>query len=181
MLASRDKDLCQVQTRPTWFEPAAGYRSLLVALNLPNELLPLGQCHGQGTPLLTGWLFYFQICHNGLVSIRNEQVCLYRWIARGGSWYTDERFLSICPLNHSQTRHWVKVDYNIMLHWLHVPIIVQCQSDGHSLSSNDGAVIREYLGQAVASYLTILETTVGDCCCPRSLVYLRSVCIDFIM
>ena len=29
----------------------------------------------------------------------------------------------------------VRVDYNIMSHWLHVLIIVQCQSDGCSLSS----------------------------------------------
>ena len=74
----------------------------------------------------------------------------------------------------------VRVDYNIMSHWLHVPIIVRWQSDGCSLSSKNCAVIWESLRQAVAS-LTILDLVVGDHCCTHSLFYLGSVCIDFIM
>ena len=88
VLASRDRDLCHVRTHPIWSEPAAGYRSWLMALNLLNGLLPMGQCHGQGTPLLTGQLFHFPQCHSGLVSSRNEHVCLYHSIATGGSWYS---------------------------------------------------------------------------------------------
>ena len=56
-----------------------------MALNLHNGLLPMGQCHGQVTPLLTGQLFHFPQCHSGLVFSRNEHVCLYHSIATGGS------------------------------------------------------------------------------------------------
>ena len=86
VLASRDRDLCNVRTHPIWSEPVAGYMSWLMALNLHNGLLPMGQCHSQGTPLLTGQLFHFPQCHSGLVSSRNEHVCLYHSIATGGSW-----------------------------------------------------------------------------------------------
>ena len=91
MLASRDIDLCHVRTHPIWCEPVAGYRSWLMALNLHNGLLPMGQCHGQGTPLLTGQRFHFPQCHSGLVSSRNEHVCLYhdcRVTNKGNGWST---------------------------------------------------------------------------------------------
>ena len=45
-------------------------------------------------------------------------------------------------------------------------MIVQCQGDGSSLSSKDGAVIWESFWQLAASHLTILETAVNNCCCP---------------
>ena len=68
-----------------------------MALNMHNGLLPVDQCYGQGTPLLTGQLFHFPQCHNGLVSSRNEHVCLYHSIATGGYAMADERVLSIFP------------------------------------------------------------------------------------
>ena len=56
---------------------------------------------------------------------------------------TNERVFCILALNRLQARHWVRVEYNIVLYRVHVPIIVQCQGNGCSLSSKDGAVIRE--------------------------------------
>ena len=53
----------------------------------------------------------------------------------------DEMVFSIFALNRLQAKHWVRVDYNIMFYRIHVLIIVQCQGDGRSLSSKDGAVI----------------------------------------
>ena len=38
----------------------------------------------------------------------------------------DERVFSIFALNRLQARHWVRVDNNIVLYRIHVPIIVQC-------------------------------------------------------
>ena len=93
----------------------------------------------------------------------------------------DQVVFSIFALNRLQARQWVKVDYNIVLYRIHVLIIVQCQGDGHSLSSNDGAVIWESFGQLMASRLTILKMAVDDCCCPHSLINLRSINVDFIM
>ena len=55
-----------------------------------------------------------------------------------------KRVFSIFALNRLQARHWVRVDYNIVLFRIHVPITVQCQDDGHSLSSKDDAVIWEW-------------------------------------
>ena len=93
----------------------------------------------------------------------------------------NERVVSIFALNCPQSRHWVRVDYGIVLYRIHVPIVVQCQGDGCCLSSKDGIVIWESLGQLVESRLTILEMAVDDRCCPHSLVNLRSVSVDFIM
>ena len=112
---------------------------ILMVLNLHNGLLPMRQCHGQGTPLLTGQLVHFPQCHSGLVSSRSEHVCLNHSIATGGSWYSRWEGSQYFP---PHSRHWVRVNYNIMSHWLHVLIIVQCQSDGCSLSSKNCAVIR---------------------------------------
>ena len=80
-----------------------------------------------------------------------------------------------------QARHWVRVDYDIVLYRIHVPIVVQCQGDGCCLSSKDGTVIWESFGQLAASRFTILEMAVDDRYCPHSLVNLRSVSVDFIM
>ena len=91
------------------------------------------------------------------------------------------RVVSIFAFNCLQARHWVRVDYNIMLYRIHVSIIVQCQCDCCCLSSKDGTVIWESFGQLAASRLTILEMAVYDRCCPHSLVNLRSVSVDFIM
>ena len=78
----------------------------------------------------------------------------------------DQSFFSTFALNHLQARHWVRVDYNIVLCRIHVPMIVQCQGDGSSLSSKYGAVIWESFWQLTASHLTILEMAVNNCCCP---------------
>ena len=85
---SRDKDLCHAQTRPTWFELAAGYKSWPLALNLHSGVLSVGQHHGQGSLLPVDPLFHFLQCHNGLVSSRNGHVCLYLSASRGGSGYS---------------------------------------------------------------------------------------------
>ena len=92
----------------------------------------------------------------------------------------NERVVSIFAFNYLQARHRVRVDYDIMLYRIHMPIIIQCQCDGCCLSSEDGTVIWESFGQLAAS-LTILEMAVDDRGCPHSLVNLRSVSIDFIM
>ena len=93
----------------------------------------------------------------------------------------NERVVSMFALNHLQARHWVRVDYDIVLYRIHVAIIVQCQCDCCCLSSKDGTVIWESFGQLAASRLTILEMAVDDRCCPHSLIDLRSVSVDFIM
>ena len=90
----------------------------------------------------------------------------------------DERVIIIFALNRPHARQWVRVDYNIVQQ---VRIIVQCQDDGRSLSSKDGAVIWESFGQLVASRLAILKVTVDDRCCPHSLISDRSISVDFIM
>ena len=94
---------------------------------------------------------------------------------------TNERVFRILALNCLQARHWVRVEYNIVLYRVHVPIIVQCQGNGCSLSSKDGAVIQESLGQLAAGLLTILEIAIDDCCRPNPLVNLRSISVDFIV
>ena len=93
----------------------------------------------------------------------------------------NERVVGIFALNCLQARHWVRVDYDIVLYRVHVPIVVQCQGDGCCLSGKDGTVIWESFGQLAASRLTILEMAVDDRYCPHSLVNLRSVSVDFIM
>ena len=112
--------------------------------NLHSEQLSAGLCLGQGSLLLAGPLSRYPQCHNGLAPSRSEHMCLCRSVPRGGSWYDKwEGFLYLCPL--SPARHWVRVEYNIVLYRVHVPIIVKCQGNGCSLSSKDGAVIRESL------------------------------------
>ena len=93
----------------------------------------------------------------------------------------NKRVVSIFALNCPQARHWVRVDYEIMLYMINATIIVQCQCDGCCLSSKDGTVIWESFGQLVASRFTILEMVVDDRCCTHSLVNLRSVSVDLIM
>ena len=94
---------------------------------------------------------------------------------------TNERVFRIFALNCLQARHWVWLENNIVIYRIHVPIIVQCQCNGCSLSSKDSAVIWESLGQLVAGRLTILEMVVDDRCCSHPLVDLRSISVDFIM
>ena len=53
----------------------------------------------------------------------------------------NKRVLSVFTLNRLQAGHWVRVHNYIVVDWAHVLVIVQCQSDGCSLSSKDGAVV----------------------------------------
>ena len=51
-------------------------------------------------------------------------------------------------------------EYTTVLYRVRVPIILQCQGDGSTLSSNDTAVIWQSYGQLVASRLAILKTAI---------------------
>ena len=121
---------------PIWFEPPVGCESLLMVSNLHNEHLSVGLCHVQGTLLLAGPLSHYPQCHNGLAPSRKTNTCAF--VAQCPEEVhnmTYERVFRIFALNRLQARHWVWVEYNIMLYRLHVPIIVQCQGNGCSLSS----------------------------------------------
>ena len=92
---------------------------------------------------------------------------------------TYEGVLHIFALNRLQARHRVRVENHTLLYRIHVPITVQCQGNGCSLSSKD--VVRKSFGQLTTGRLTILEMAGDDCCCPHPLVNLRSVSVDFIL
>ena len=93
----------------------------------------------------------------------------------------NKRVLGVFTLNCLQTGHWVRVDYYVMMDWVHVLVIVQCQTDGCSLSCKDGAVVWQSFGQLAAGCLTILEMAVDDRHCPHSLVHFGTISVDFIM
>ena len=93
----------------------------------------------------------------------------------------NKRVLGVFTLNCLQTGHWVRVDYHIVMDWAHVLVIVQCQTDGCSLSCKDGAVTWQSFGHLAARCLTILEMAVDDCRCPHSLVHFGAISVDFIM
>ena len=76
VLALRDKDLGHAYPHAIWLEPITGCRNWQVASNLCSEHMPEGQYHGQAYLLLAGQLFHFPQCHKGLVSSRNENMCL---------------------------------------------------------------------------------------------------------
>ena len=92
----------------------------------------------------------------------------------------NKRVLGVFTLNCLQTGHWVRVDYHIVMDWAHVLVIVQCQTDGCSLSCKDGAVVWQSFGQLAAGCLTILEMAVDDRRCPHSLVHFGAISVDFI-
>ena len=62
-----------------------------------------------------------------------------------------------------------------MMNWAHVLLIVQCQTNGCSLSCKDGAVVWQSFGQLAAGCLTILEMAVDDHRCPHSLVHFEAI------
>ena len=68
-----------------------------------------------------------------------------------------------------------------MVNWTHVSVIVQCQSDGCSLSCTDGAVVWQSFGQLAAGCLTILEMAVDDRRCPHSLVNFGALSVIVIL
>ena len=80
----------------------------------------------------------------------------------------NERVVNIFAFNRLQARHWVRVDYDIVLYRIHVPIIIQCQCDCCCLSSKDGTVIWESFGQLAANRLTIQEMAVCALLCVQS-------------
>ena len=61
-----------------------------------------------------------------------------------------------------QTGHWVRVDHHIMMDWVHVLVIVQCQTDGCSLSCKDGAVVWQSFGQLAAGWGRVTHICVGN-------------------
>ena len=94
----------------------------------------------------------------------------------------NKRVLGVFTLNCLQTGHWVRVDYHIMMDWTHeLVIVVQCQTDGYSLSSKDGAVVWQSFGQLAAGCLTILEIAVDERRCPHSFINFGAISVDFIM
>ena len=74
----------------------------------------------------------------------------------------------------SQSSHYIVMD------WAHVLVIVQCQTDGCSLSCKDGAIVWQSFGKLAASCL-ILEIAVDDRRCPHSLVHFGAISADFII
>ena len=93
----------------------------------------------------------------------------------------NKRVLSVFTLNRLQAGHWVRVDYYIVVDWAHVLVIVQCQSDGCSLSSKDGTVVWQSFGQVAAGCLTILEMAVDNCRCSHSLIHFGAISEDFVV
>ena len=67
------------------------------------------------------------------------------------------------------------------MNWTHVSVIVQCQSDGRSLSCKYGAVVWQSFAQLAAGCLNILEMVVDDRRCPHSVVYFGAIRENFIM
>ena len=94
---------------------------------------------------------------------------------------TNARVISVFKLKWLQRRHWVGIDNHIMPNWAHVPIIVQCQSDGHSFSSKDVAVAWQSCEEVAASCHAILKMEIDDCHCSQPLIHFGSVGVDFIM
>ena len=96
-----------------------------MASNRHSEQLSVGLCHGQGSALLAGPLSHYPQCHNGLAPSRRGHECLCRSMmprgdSQSGKW---ECFLYLHPqLPANKTLS--QTDYNIMLYWINVPIIV---------------------------------------------------------
>ena len=152
-----------------------------MASNLCSVHLPVSLSLGRGSLLLVSPLFHFPQCHNGLVSSRNERVCLCHSITRAGSWYGKSKGSRCLHPQLFENGHWVRVDHYIVMDWAHVLVIVQCQTDGSSLGCKDGAVVWQSFGHLAAGCLTILEMAVDDRRCPHSLVHFEAISVDFIM
>ena len=182
---------CQVLEFPGWskcwfqkIEICTMYRHIPLDLNLLldieiHDMLQvciMNSCHGQCTPLLAGPLSRYPQYHNGLAPSKSGHGCLCRSVLRGGSWYFREGFQYL----RSQSPASKTLSQSRLQHRA-VPMIVQCQGDGLSLSSKHSAVIWESFGQLAASRLTILEMAADDWCCPHSLINLISISVDFIM
>ena len=179
VLVSQDRDLCHVQLHLTWFEPTSECRSWPMVSYLYCGHLPVGLYLCRGSLELVGPLFHFRQCHSGLVET-NTCALVTQWPEQVHD-MANKRVLGVFTLNCLQTGHWVRVDCYIMMDWAHVLVIVQCQTDGCSLSCKDGAIVKQTFGQLGAGCLTILEMAVDDRRCPHSLVHFGAISVDFIM
>ena len=83
-----------------------------MASNLYSELSSVGQCHGQGSPLLAGPLSHSPECHYGLAPSRSGHECLCRSMPRGdpqsGKWEGCQYLRPQLPANKtlSQSMLW---------------------------------------------------------------------------
>ena len=186
VLVSQDSDLCHVQLHPTWFEPTSECKSWPVVSYLYSGHLPVGLYPGRGSLLLVGPLFHFRQCSQPSTTVAwypaETKTCalVTQWPEQVHD-MTNKRVLGVFTLNCLQTGHWIRVDYHVMVDWAHVLVIVQCQTDGCSLSCKDGAVVWQSFGQLAASCLTILKMAVDDRRCPHSLLHFGAISVDFIM
>ena len=155
----RNRDLCHVQLHPTWFEPAAGCRGWHVVSNLHNGHPPEDLCHGQGSPSPAGQLISVYTIMAWYPAETNMCALVIQQPKEVHD-MANKRVLSVFTLNRLQAGHWVRVNYYIVVDWAHVFVIFQCQSDGCSLSSKDGAVVWQFFDQVAAGCLTILEMAV---------------------
>ena len=84
-----------------------------MASNLCSGHLPVGLSLGRGSLLLVGPLFHFPQYHSGLVSSRNEHVCLCHSITRAGwlDWLVGLDLFNddTCPSRHISRPTQVKV------------------------------------------------------------------------
>ena len=181
VFVSQDRDLCHVQLHPTWLELTSESRSWSVVTYLYSGHLPVGLYLGLGS--------FCKLIHS-FISV-NATVAWYpaetNTCALVTQWpeevhdMANKGVLGVFTLNCLQTGYWVRVDFHIVMDWAHVLVIVQCQTDGGSLSCKDSAVVWQSFGQLAAGCLTMLEMVLADRSCPHSLVYFGTISVDFIM
>ena len=180
VLVSQDRDLCHVQLHPTWFEPTTVCRSWPVVSYLYSGHLPVGLYLGRWSLLLVGQVF---ISVNATVAWYPAETNTWALVTQWPEQVHDmanKRVIGVSTLNCLQTGHWFRVD-NYMMDLAHVLVVVQCITDGCSLSWKDGVVVWQSFGQLAAGCLTILEMAIDDRRCPHSLVHFGVISVDFIM
>ena len=129
------------------------------------------------------WLVHYLVSLNATVAWYPTEMNTCAFVTQKPKWVhglANKRLISVFTLDRLQAGHWVRVDYYIMVNGAHVSVIVQCQSDGCSLSSKDGAVVWQSFGQVAAGCLTILDVAVDDYSCPYSLVHFGAIGVDFV-
>ena len=93
---------------------------------------------------------------------------------------TNKRVLGVFTLICLQTRHWVRVDYYIVMNWTHVSVIVQGQSDGCSVSSKDGAIVWQSLDSWQQAVSPSRKWWLMAAAAP-TLIHFGAICVNFIM
>ena len=73
--------------------------------NLHSGHPPEDLCHGQGSPSPAGQLFHFRLCHNGLVSSRNDMCAFVIQQPKEVHDMANKRVLSVFTLNRLQAGH----------------------------------------------------------------------------